>query len=41
MYNTPPTYAIYILGLVLEWIEQQGGLEAIEGAQRTKGEAAV
>ena len=33
MYNTPPTYAIYILGLVLEWIEQQGGLEAIARAQ--------
>ena len=28
MYNTPPTYAIYILGLVLEWIENLGGLEA-------------
>ena len=26
MYNTPPTYAIYILGLVLEWIEEMGGL---------------
>lgn len=30
MYNTPPTYAIYILGLVLEWIEQQGGLQAMK-----------
>ncbi|MGX8835602.1 3-phosphoserine/phosphohydroxythreonine transaminase [Amedibacillus sp. YH-ame6] len=29
MYNTPPTYAIYILGLVLEWIENMGGLEAM------------
>lgn len=30
MYNTPPTYAIYILGLVLEWIEHMGGLSVIE-----------
>lgn len=30
MYNTPPTYAIYILGLVLEWIENLGGLEVME-----------
>ena len=30
MYNTPPTYAIYIAGLVFEWIEQQGGIAAIE-----------
>ena len=30
MYNTPPTYAIYILGLVLEWVEQQGGLQAMQ-----------
>jgi len=26
MYNTPPTYNIYLLGLVLKWIEAQGGL---------------
>ena len=30
MYNTPPTYAIYILGLVLEWVEQMGGLKAMQ-----------
>lgn len=31
MYNTPPTYTIYIVGLVLEWIEEQiGGLEEME-----------
>jgi phosphoserine aminotransferase len=29
MYNTPPTYAIYIAGLVFRWIEDQGGLEAM------------
>ncbi len=29
MYNTPPTYAIYIAGLVFEWIEAQGGLSGM------------
>lgn len=36
MYNTPPTYAIYILGLVLEWIESMGGLEAMEKLNEKK-----
>ncbi|NGZ06194.1 MAG: 3-phosphoserine/phosphohydroxythreonine transaminase [Magnetococcales bacterium] len=30
MLNTPPTYAIYILGLVLDWVQEQGGVAAIE-----------
>jgi phosphoserine aminotransferase len=30
MYNTPPTYAIYIAGLVFDWLKAQGGLPAIE-----------
>ena len=30
MLNTPPTYAIYIAGLVFEWLIAQGGLPAIE-----------
>ena len=30
MLNTPPTYAIYILGLVLQWVKDQGGVSAIE-----------
>jgi phosphoserine aminotransferase len=30
MLNTPPTYAIYIAGLVFEWLLEQGGLAAIE-----------
>lgn len=29
-YNTPPCFAIYISGLVFEWIEQEGGVKAIE-----------
>lgn len=36
MYNTPPTYAIYILGLVLEWIENLGGLEAMQKRNEAK-----
>ncbi len=30
MLNTPATYAIYIAGLVFEWLQAQGGLAAIE-----------
>ncbi len=30
MYNTPPTYSWYMSGLVLKWIKEQGGLEAME-----------
>ena len=30
MFNTPPTYAIYIAGLVFEWIRDQGGVAALE-----------
>ncbi len=30
MYNTPPTYAMYITGLVVEWLKQKGGLQAME-----------
>ena len=36
MYNTPPTYAIYIAGLVFRWIREQGGLAAIEARNRAK-----
>ncbi|MBF0163075.1 MAG: 3-phosphoserine/phosphohydroxythreonine transaminase [Magnetococcales bacterium] len=30
MLNTPPTYAIYILGLVLAWVKEQGGVNEME-----------
>jgi len=30
MLNTPPTYAVYIAGLVFDWLKQQGGLGEIE-----------
>jgi phosphoserine aminotransferase len=37
MLNTPPTWAIYIAGLVFQWLLRQGGLAAIE--QRNIGKA--
>jgi phosphoserine aminotransferase len=36
MFNTPPTYAIYIAGLVFKWIKQRGGLVAMEAHNRKK-----
>lgn len=36
MYNTPPTYAMYITGLVLQWLKQRGGLERMEAINITK-----
>jgi phosphoserine aminotransferase len=36
MYNTPPTYAIYIAGLVFQWLADQGGLTAMAERNRTK-----
>jgi phosphoserine aminotransferase len=36
LYNTPPTFAIYMLGLVLEWVEAQGGVPAVEERNEQK-----
>jgi len=36
MYNTPPTYAIYIAGLVCKYIKEQGGLKAMEAHNKAK-----
>jgi phosphoserine aminotransferase len=38
MYNTPPTYAIYIAGLVFEWIRAQGGVAALEARNIAKAQ---
>lgn len=38
MLNTPPTYNWYLLGLVLEWVKEQGGLTAMEAHNRAKSE---
>ncbi|MBP2645062.1 MAG: transporter [Firmicutes bacterium] len=29
MFNTPPTFAFYMMGLVLEWVKEQGGVDVI------------
>ena len=36
MYNTPPTFAIYTLGLVMKWLIGQGGLAAIATVNQRK-----
>ncbi len=36
MYNTPPCYAIYIAGLVFEWLLAKGGIKAMEKENREK-----
>ena len=38
MYNTPPTYAVYVAGLVFQWLKKQGGLAAMEAHNRAKAE---
>jgi phosphoserine aminotransferase len=38
MLNTPPTFGWYIAGLVLKWIQQQGGLQAMATRNRQKAE---
>ncbi len=37
-YNTPPTFGIYLAGLVLKWIEDQGGLDAVAKNNRAKAD---
>jgi len=36
LYNTPPTFGIYILGLTLKWIKAKGGIEAIDRLNQEK-----
>jgi len=38
MFNTPPCFAIYTIGLVLKWLKKIGGLAAIEKTNRDKAE---
>ena len=38
MYNTPPCWNIYMLGLVLDWIDEQGGLEGMEKLRTLRSE---
>jgi len=36
LYNTPPTFAIYVVGLVAKWIQAQGGLAAMAARNEAK-----
>ncbi|MDE2259860.1 MAG: 3-phosphoserine/phosphohydroxythreonine transaminase [Betaproteobacteria bacterium] len=38
MYNTPPAYALYMAGLVFQWLKRHGGLTAMEKANIAKAE---
>ncbi len=38
LYNTPPCFGIYILGLVLKWLKHEGGLDAMAGRNERKAE---
>ncbi len=37
-YNTPPVFAVYILGLVAKWLKAQGGLDAMARLNQDKAE---
>ncbi|MDM9558085.1 MULTISPECIES: 3-phosphoserine/phosphohydroxythreonine transaminase [Bordetella] len=37
-YNTPPTFAIYMAGLVFKWVKEQGGVAGMEAANRAKAD---
>ena len=36
LYNTPPTFGIFILGLVLKWLKSLGGLPAVQSRNEAK-----
>ena len=38
MYNTPPTFGIYLAGLVFEWLESLGGLDTMYAINKRKAE---
>ena len=38
MYNTPPCWCIYMLGLVLDWLEEQGGISGMEKIKHQKAQ---
>ncbi len=38
LYNTPPTFAIYMVRNVLAWVKERGGLEAMERRNRQKAD---
>lgn len=38
MLNTPPTFGIYVAGLVFQWLKAQGGLAAMQSVNQTKAD---
>jgi len=36
MFNTPPTYSIYMAGLIFQWLKRQGGIAAMEERNKAK-----
>ena len=36
LYNTPPTFGVYVLGLVMKWLLEQGGLAAVARVNERK-----
>jgi len=36
LYNTPPVFPVYMVKLVLEWIEKHGGIDGVEARNREK-----
>ena len=38
MYNTPPCWCIYMLGLTLDWLEKQGGVPGMEAIKHEKAQ---
>jgi phosphoserine aminotransferase len=36
MFNTPPAFSVYMVGLVLEWVEEKGGLEYFKKFNKEK-----
>lgn len=39
LYHTPPTFAVYVLGLVMDWITEQGGVTGVEKTNAAKAKA--
>lgn len=38
LHNTPPTFGVYVMGLVFKWVREQGGVEEMERRAKLKSE---
>ncbi len=36
MHNTPPCWSIYMMGLIMKWVEKMGGIEAMDARKRQR-----